>query len=235
MNFAALPATLVAPNIAAAIEALWREADVTPRDFPTVAPLWAFIDARNVSCIELPNLTMGAVARHLQRGGRSLDVECAHTPLAGFLYAESLDAFLFVKANDPVARRRFSAAHELGHLVLHCHPELAVFCDGLSFALSPDEEAHQNAAGESALTRREGDWDDKVSARLADFERMEREANAFAAHLLMPEETCHRLWELHSARFGARPGLLARRLATDLLVSPLAMKIRLGELGLMPR
>ena len=41
------------------------------------------------------------------------------TPLSGFLYANGGGACVFVREEDAVARRRFCAAHELGHYLLH--------------------------------------------------------------------------------------------------------------------
>lgn len=211
---------------------LWEKAELNPCDFSLVAPLGAFVDAHRVSSFEVPDLTLGKVAEQLEKHGRSLDVADAQAPLAGFLYAEAQTAFLFVKANDSVARRRFSAAHELGHLLLHRDPDQMVFSDGVSWALSPAEEIRQDEKQEPSLTLRAPDVSPPQSGAL-DLERMESEANVFAARLLMPTQVCQRIWEQYGARFEAKPAFLARRLATDLLVSPLAMKIRLHELELM--
>jgi Zn-dependent peptidase ImmA (M78 family) len=62
--------------------------------------------------------------------------------------------------------------------------------------------------------------------------QMEREANRFAAAVLMPEETCRKLVDIYQSRYGDRRPVLARRMATDFLVSRLAMRWRLGNLGL---
>jgi Zn-dependent peptidase ImmA (M78 family) len=62
--------------------------------------------------------------------------------------------------------------------------------------------------------------------------QMEQEANAFAAALLMPEDTCRKLVEVYQPRYGSRRHVLARRMATDFLVSRLAMRWRLENLGL---
>jgi hypothetical protein len=62
--------------------------------------------------------------------------------------------------------------------------------------------------------------------------QMEREANGFAAALLMPEDACRKLVEVYQPRYGNRRSMLARRMATDFLVSRLAMRWRLENLGL---
>lgn len=214
------------------IEGLWTNAGLCASDYPTIVPISALMDAFNLRFIEERGLTLAKVAAQLESVQRTLEVQKgSDRPLAGFLYVEPLDAWLFVKADDPIARRRFSAAHELGHLVLHWNPDQTVFRDGLSFRFSPEEEARRGAGETGSLTAPEEGVSHSLT--LADLEQMEQEANLFAARLLMPEATCLRLWRSHRDRFGARPLLLARRLATDLLVSPLAMKIRLYELGLL--
>jgi Zn-dependent peptidase ImmA (M78 family) len=61
---------------------------------------------------------------------------------------------------------------------------------------------------------------------------MEREANGFAAALLMPEDACRKLVDAYQPRYGGRRSVLARRMATDFLVSRLGMRWRLENLGL---
>ena len=65
-----------------------------------------------------------------------------------------------------------------------------------------------------------------------DVERMEREANEFAAELLMPARVCERLVEALEPKYGRRLSVLSRLLAGELLVSQGAMKRRLRELEL---
>jgi Zn-dependent peptidase ImmA (M78 family) len=61
---------------------------------------------------------------------------------------------------------------------------------------------------------------------------MEREANQFAAELLMPPEVCAALITHFLSRYGSRRDVLAKRLATELLVSQTAMLNRLKYLRL---
>jgi Zn-dependent peptidase ImmA (M78 family) len=63
-------------------------------------------------------------------------------------------------------------------------------------------------------------------------EQMEQEANAFAAALLVPEVACRKLYEMYQLRYGNHRTVLARRMATDFLVSRFAMHRRLETLGL---
>ena len=210
-------------NIDAAIERLWRESGLTA-SAATVTPLSQIVDANyNIRFFEEDALTFGKAAHILQREiGREIEVARGVSPrLAGFLYAESLDAFLFVQRDDPIVRRRFSVAHELGHYLLHRSADEAIFCEGFSFV---------DGAGDEAQTTQSELLHDAQTP--LDIEQLEREANAFAARLLMPSEVCRRLWQENMARFGQRAELLTRRLATDLLVSQSALEIRLRELEL---
>lgn len=98
------------------------------------------------------------------------------------------------------ARRPFTVAHEIGHWELHAADLDAPFiCRRIDIAEASD--------GEAAATR-----------------RREREANAFAAELLMPEERVRSIVEVRGAD--------EVRLAEHFGVSALAMGWRLYNLGL---
>ena len=56
---------------------------------------------------------------------------------------------------------------------------------------------------------------------------MERQANRFAAELLMPEAVCRSATDQYAARFRTPPRFLEHHLARDLLVSREAMRWRL--------
>ena len=63
-------------------------------------------------------------------------------------------------------------------------------------------------------------------------DEMEREANRFAAELLMPAEVCvARVEELMGEHGSCPRGVLAYQLASELLVSREAMRYRLKSLG----
>src|SRR5690606_15907275 len=101
------------------------------------------------------------------------------TPLAGFLVAMDVAAAVFVCRDDNLPRRRFSAAHELGHYLLHFEPsaEARVWDDTLGTITEPSPE---------------DDW--------LELAEMEREANHFAALLLMPELAVRRFCEKQRQR-----------------------------------
>ncbi len=103
-----------------------------------------------------------------------------------------------MSAHEPWERRRFSVAHEVGHFLLHASDQPdGVFCRAADLRADPESP-----------------------------ERLrEREANRFAAELLMPETMVRAEVE----RRGADPIVLAPLFA----VSDLAMGFRLVNLGLL--
>ena len=153
--------------------------------------------------VALPNLSVGAVRNYLLADGVTVsELGDNATALAGCLFATDTTATAFVKADDILPRRRFSAAHELGHAVLH-RGSMGNF---IQDALISDSDESEN--------------------------EREREANAFAAELLMPEEICRARAEELRKQYGVCPrSVLSYRLAGELLVSRLAMDFRLKKLG----
>jgi Zn-dependent peptidase ImmA (M78 family) len=125
--------------------------------------------------------------------------------LAGFVFVAGRVGWAFVRAGDIVARRRFSAAHELAHFVLH---------RGVMGRFRADTD--------KTLQEADGDVADQ----------MEREANRFAVELLMPADLCRARAEQMWRKHGCCPrGVLVYQLASELLVSREAMRYRLQALG----
>lgn len=200
-----------------------------------VVPLAALLCAWPLLFEEIPNLTRRRAAEYLsQRSGHMISLETdADHPLAGFLYAYpyfgEVWGCILVEKNDRVERRRFSAAHELGHYLLHFMPRIK----------SKIEQGEYLYLDESLLlpaeTGAQLPHDSLVFARPStatpvperDTLQMEIEANRFAAELLIPDAACRGM----VARTPAR--VTPRRLATDFLVSPAAMEYRLRTLGLL--
>ena len=129
MRTAKLPALDMA-GIGNVLRALYLEADVAPPSaaYP-IAPLGPLMDRPPARREEIPDLTSQKVCAGLMRRGAvekaELFGEATADPLAGFFYACGAYAWIFVCAGDPVVRKRFSAAHELGHFLLHFRPQLA--------------------------------------------------------------------------------------------------------------
>ncbi len=168
-------------------------------------PLAQYFAETNLDHVELPALTIGAVVDYLrQQGIPAESLGNAADVLAGFVFAAGRVGWALVNAADPVPRRRFTAAHELAHFLLH-------------------RETMGRFRADTDATLREADEE------VADV--IEREANRFAAELLMPAEVCRaRAAELRT-KFGCCPrGVLIYRLASELLVSREALRYRLQAL-----
>jgi len=125
--------------------------------------------------------------------------------LSGVLVRKDGAVTIAVNSEDSLLRRRFTIAHECGHLVLAHEGEIFI-----------DKQVVNRRDGNSSLA-----IDDK-----------EIEANQFAASLLMPREAVvHHLDELlYSCRNRA---VLIEQLASKFKVSRQAMEIRLVNLGLL--
>ncbi|HEV3145562.1 MAG TPA: ImmA/IrrE family metallo-endopeptidase [Gemmataceae bacterium] len=183
-----------------------------PPEKPGPAPLREFIVAFNLTHDEVPKLCRAKVAVTFSNAGIDPpeDYWKNSAPLAGFLFANADGGYILVNADDPVPRRRFSAAHELGHFLLHFRPGDA---DPIGGYLQEDETIAEV---------------DEVE----DLAAMERQANHFAAELLMPEEACRRIATEAQSRGGHSPAYLEHKLAGELLVSREAARWRIRALRL---
>ena len=85
--------------------------------------------------------------------------------IAGKVEDDGENRVIYVNRNDIAPRKRFTVAHEIGHIVLH-HP-----LDNQPFVKVDNRGANDS------------------------FDRKEFEANRFAASLLMPKEESVRVWE----------------------------------------
>ncbi len=226
-------------GIAEAIAAVYNAAEIDP-DFetPRIVLLDRLIAAHSLRRGEIPNLTrQRAMAAIAAMSGQAIGIpEDADMALAGFLYAwpyrNAVWGCLLVEQNDIVERRRFSAAHELGHYMLHFRPAIQAerehgrrltMAEGLSYHGQTDDTQAPLPMGASSCAR---DMDPQYVTLLDNAVQIEDEANQFAAELLMPEAACRALAQHYGGR--ASP----RRLATEFLVSGAAMRWRLKQLGL---
>ncbi|HTU19347.1 MAG TPA: ImmA/IrrE family metallo-endopeptidase [Gemmataceae bacterium] len=166
-----------------------------------------FLAEHALRLVELPRLSRAAVYDYLLAKGSIPGDLGEDEDLAGFLYLSGPFGRVFVNADDPVTRRRFTAGHELGHFVLH----RASLGGKVSFGDSPATVVEVE--------------DDTAMA-------MERQANRFAAELLMPASVCRARGDTFRSTYGVCPrGPFAYHLASELVVSPEAMRYRLRDLG----
>lgn len=127
--------------------------------------------------------------------------------VSGMLYRRAAMTVMVVNAHHHTHRQRFTIAHEIGHHRLH------------------DSDAYLD--GNATLRFRDG-----ISATGTD--REEREANAFAASLLMPSTWVHdRFLQLVKSGRRIDEDEAITRLAHQFNVSEPAMRFRLVNLGLL--
>ncbi|MCZ2343267.1 MAG: ImmA/IrrE family metallo-endopeptidase [Bacteroidales bacterium] len=162
-----------------------------------------FLQLQNIRHHALPQLTSTAVVAHLRASGVSIeDREESDTPLTGFLYWTESARLVYVQADHLLHNRRFIVAHELGHVILHREQIGSFHTD--------------TTVGESDTSS----------------QPLEQEANDFATELLMPAEILQaRAEELRRLCGACSRGVLAYRLAAELLVSGSAIRNRLDTLG----
>jgi Zn-dependent peptidase ImmA (M78 family) len=165
----------------------------------------------------IPALTRSAVGMFLARWDihRPELIE-DKTPLAGFLFVNANGGVILVNADDPLPRRRFTAAHELGHYLLHLPERLRKERDPETYLMQEDE---------AKTVREEEKSSDDKALSLPD---MERQANLFAAELLMPETLCRFVGDGVPSATTRR--FLEHQLSSDLLVSRDAARWRLRNL-----
>ncbi|OJW71572.1 MULTISPECIES: ImmA/IrrE family metallo-endopeptidase [unclassified Spirosoma] len=111
--------------------------------------------------------------------------------------------------NNNDQRRRFTIAHELGHFILQ-HQRSGVFVDTPTQYFTILYRDSKSSTGEHL---------------------QEREANAFAAALLMPEKLVMNY--LNNTKFDFKKDDIIQLLAKEFDVNPQAMSFRLSNLGLV--
>lgn len=232
---ALMPAQLL--RVHEAIARSYRAADLAyDPECARVVPLMEMLSAWPLAVGELPHLTRRKAAEFLSRkSGEQISLELdADRELAGFLYAYpyfgEVWGCLLVEKDDRIERRRFSAAHELGHYLLHFVPRIKTQSERGEY-LCLDESLLQTEETGVQLPHDSLVFSQPSGAHLATLQadtlEMETEANRFAAELLIPEGACRNL----VAHYGERT--TPRRLATEFMVSPAAMEYRLRSLGLL--
>ncbi len=144
---------------------------------------------------------VGRIAEHL---GAQVVEERLDRDLSGLLYRDGDQVVIGVNNGHAARRRRFTVAHEIGHLVLH---------KGRPLVLDHVRVNFRNATSSTAT------------------DHEEIQANAFAAELLMPAAQV--LASAKAALEGGRASdaALVRDLADGFEVSEQAMEYRLVNLG----
>jgi Zn-dependent peptidase ImmA (M78 family) len=141
--------------------------------------------------------------------GAKISAEDIPSDISGFLYCGSPIPVVGVNARQPLTRRRFSMAHELGHLLMHSE--------------------RLRTKGGLHVDREMLKLRDRNSSAGVDPEEVE--ANAFAASILMPRDLV--MSELEAMEDSdLLDDETIRSLARRFRVSDQAITIRLNTLGI---
>lgn len=144
------------------------------------------------------------VERIAEREGIAVCALPASDDISGAIVRKGAEVIIAVNPSHATTRRRFTIAHELGHFFLHS--ELMEHVDH-DFRVS---------------------WRDNTSSTAVNWKEIQ--ANQFAANLLMPTSFLQRDLNLLDKIDDNSIRWLSKRYH----VSPLAMQIRLTNLGLVP-
>jgi Zn-dependent peptidase ImmA (M78 family) len=153
---------------------------------------------------KVPPIPVNAVAQSL-----GLVVEPVHLSddISGLLVVSGDCGVIGFNETHPLVRQRFTIAHECAHFVLH-RSEDSLFIDKRYRAFFRDEKSTKGT-----------DW-------------RERDANTFAAALLMPEVMVRRAAKVSAFELGEEDGPM-EELARTFQVSTQAMTFRLVNLGIL--
>jgi Zn-dependent peptidase ImmA (M78 family) len=153
--------------------------------------------------VDEPPVPVERIVRHL---GLKLEATGLGDDVSGVLVVQNGRGIIGVNSSHARQRQRFSIAHELGHFLLHSSNS-RVFIDKGYFAAFRDSHS---STGQS---------------------KREREANAFAAALLMPKALVSGSVDRH--QFDLADDGYVEKLANLFQVSKQAMTIRIVNLGLL--
>lgn len=148
-------------------------------------------------------IEVDTIAQHF---GVEIKEDVLDESISGFLLAKNGKNAIGINFNESSVRKRFTKAHELGHYVLHSNKENDLFISKIHFR---DETS---STGEM---------------------KREREANAFAAGILMPRFLIERELEKQDEKSPVEDVISI--LAKIFNVSEIAMSYRLLNLGFIRR
>lgn len=133
--------------------------------------------------------------------------------VSGFLAVKNGKALIAINPDESIVRQRFSIAHELGHFYLHRNKGDVLYVSKQKRHSLGQEIHYRNEKSSS------GEY------------KKEREANGFAAAILMPESMLIKAIDLVSPFISIEEAI--KKLAKIFHVSSIAMSIRLTRLGLI--
>lgn len=132
--------------------------------------------------------------------------------VSGALFIQEEGVSIGVNPSESGVRRRFTIAHEIGHYLLHRNKE-SLFVDKKGMGMKIHYRDEESSTGEN---------------------KQEREANAFAAALLMPKVLIQKkITQLYEQDADQSPDDIIYKLSKSFEVSNVAMSYRLTNLGFL--
>jgi Zn-dependent peptidase ImmA (M78 family) len=164
-------------------------------------------DNHAINVLRKTGVDTAPVPIHLVAQRLGLMVESVHLgdEVSGVLVVDGEVGVIGYNVLHAEVRQRFTIAHEIGHYLLH-RSDSSLFIDQRYFSAFRDARSSEGS------------------------EPREREANAFAASLLMPSHLVR--WELKHRSFDLADEDALSLLAKTFRVSTQAMAFRLSNLGL---
>jgi len=158
----------------------------------------------------------------IERLNLDLEILPMEDEMSGFIKIEGSHANIVINKQHDLKRQRFTAAHEVGHYVLHrdVHQEQQIFID--------DNEAGTRSIIDSRNKKARKVFNRDVSSEDGTH-RLDIEANRFAAALLMPEELIENV--VVRLNINLSNEFDTKRLADKFNVSVQAMILRLANIG----
>lgn len=159
----------------------------------------------------LASLNISEIPVPVEKIAKSLGARVKYSPLdeelSGFVYVKNGVPIIGVNSLHHLNRQRFTIAHEVAHLQLH--PEFIT------------NEVHVDKQFAESMLKRD-------IASAAGTERLEVEANQFAAALLMPTQILDKL--LDEAPVDIEDGSSMEEWAKEFVVSKAALQYRIRNL-----
>ncbi len=234
------------PRISHAVQSVWLDAGLSSQN-SGIIPLFDLVASYPIWVSEVEDLSIERAGDFLaeqtgQKPELGLDT---FGPISGFFYAYHYRGgyvgCILVEKRDPIVRRRFSVAHELGHYKLHFEPRLAqlspeeieegiLLTDAMVYPKQSENTDTLTTGAGYALPLYIGEVVQQPVMIMSD--EQETEANQFAAILLMPEDAVRERAAHFYPPVGQPRGYLTSCLAGEFLVSKEAMAYRLATLGL---
>lgn len=136
-------------------------------------------------------------------GVKVFNAKFGEADVHGLLAVRGGAAAIYVNADDPAVRKRFTVAHEIAHMVLHLAGGDVEFIDNADNFRSTVEP------GAEWTAERQREW----------------EANVFAAELLMPAELVRKRWAHIRDAEGLSRWFQVSRSAMDLRLDHLGLTV----------